>query len=91
MMSGQTIGDKLLNQWKNVPPKYNILETVYDRINKQTWHKLSANRTMKVLIMQTPGKGTNWDLGLENNGAKYYWVTDKTLTLLQLQSANELR
>lgn len=80
-----------INQWKNVPPKYNILETVYDRINKQTWHKLSANRTMKVLIMQTPGKGINWEIGSENNGAKYYWVTDKTLTLLQLQSANELR
>lgn len=91
MFWDQTVGDKLLNQWKNTPPKYDILETVYERIHKQTWHKLSANRTMKVLIMQTPGKGGNWDHVSENDGTKYYWVTDKTLTLLQLQGASELR
>ena len=87
MFWDQAVSDTLLDQWKHVTPKYTVLETVHDRIYKQTWHKLAANRTMKLLISRMPNRGANWDLITENDGTQFYWVTDKTLTLLAIQGA----
>jgi hypothetical protein len=70
-------------------PTYTILETVFERIYKKTWYKLDANRELKYIIANLPGENLNWEYVKENNGAYYYWVTDQTLTLLQIQGAVE--
>lgn len=74
---------------KPTVPTYSILETVYERIHKKTWYKLDANLRLKDIIVNLPGRNLNWEYVKENNGAYYYWVTDKTLTLLQIQGAVE--
>lgn len=73
--------------WIKETPRYSVLETITERIYKKTWHKLATNKTMKKLIAETPGKNENWELVKENTGTEFYWVTDKTLTLLHLKGA----
>ena len=69
--------------------EYTILETVYERIYKKTWYKLDANSALKYIISTLPGENLNWEYYKENNGAYYFWVTDKTLTLLSIRGAVE--
>lgn len=83
---------QLKASWAPDPPKpskpsYRILETLYERIYKKTWHKLSVNPTLKDMIEKIPGENTNWERHKELNGARFYWVTDPTLTMLTLQGA----
>lgn len=67
---------------------YSILETVYDTIYKNTWHKLSPTHALWQMIRaDEKTKGANWDILKENNGKSFIWVTDKYLTLLQLKGA----
>lgn len=73
--------------WIKETPRYSILETINEQIYKKTWLKLATNRPMKTLIAEIPGKNENWELVKENTGAEFYWVTDKTLTLLHLKGA----
>ena len=66
---------------------YRILDTVFDRLSKKTWIKLDSNPRLANLIIKSKGRDENWELIEEINGGHYLWVTDKFLTLLQIQGA----
>lgn len=67
---------------------YAVLDTVYDTIHKQTWHKLRLTHALWIMIVQDKGRrGANWDIIKEITGQSYIWVTDKYLTLLNVKGA----
>ena len=65
-------------------PKYDILETVDDRITGTVWHKLDTNAGATQLISRSKAY-SQWELKTENTGKKFFWVTDQLLTLLHVQ------
>lgn len=72
--------------WVSVKPvaKYDILETIEDRITKTFWHKLATNAQATELIIKNKAY-SQWDIKEEITGKKYLWVTDQLLTLLHIQ------
>jgi hypothetical protein len=67
---------------------YSIIETVHERIHKNTWYKLNLSDNLWYMIVRDKqNKGANWDVIKENNGTSFVWVTDKYLTLLHLKGA----
>jgi hypothetical protein len=71
-----------------VPPTYYILETIDDRITKVTWHKILGNSKAIALIVAYK-VFTHWEIKEEISGKRFIWVTDKLLTLLNIQGLQQ--